>query len=898
MPSLAELISSAQPDRSLLMSYGFSSTTFETMLLRSMQRRGDGEVTILLDPRGVASTFAESAFARGPGVYYRLHPIPLQQASFHCKLYLALRDREATLWVTSANLTPSGLYDNAEVIDELRLHADGSGDVEAWYDYLDLLYTISGRRESLSQEVLASLRRIERWFENRLGQVPTPAEGGSRLLHSGTEAILHQLLRLVPAAEVLEIIAASPFYDAGCRAIREIANVFPNAKLTLLTRGEERDQIDGAALRSLSDRVRVHAFREAEGHRRLHGKAVELRTRDAAWVLVGSANLSRRAWMLSVPDGGNMEAMTLRRVPLHRGGHPLFQDTIGEEIPLSSLIRTAADDEVTAAVPSLQIVSAEFEADMVVVSTGSAVGRLDCVWIETLGQNHPLVPQVSALVPLGFRAPWEDGREHLDAAVIVHVEAASPEGDPLYGRAWLHRPEMIGLSSRTRTWRQALLIVERDGWGYGEDDYGALAELWCHVAQRIAQRQAMVRTPSSPGGHGPSPAVPAAPLDERESTLPLVVSISAMDDGITPYAANSPLALIRRAGETFRRLLTTQPDDALRREEGLDGEREDGDDTAPEEDVRPRSRAPRPISAEERRQAESADQQMFATIPAFFSTPASSEAVGEMADAVDLLLLALVQRYLRFRERLPFHARTVLQQLSEVVGRAFALDGAAYGEPRGWFVRAWLDPATGDAVREAFSDGDRVASIIYCIGILGIPPHPEAVSRTTLRSYLGGIEVVSGRLGPLTHPAHAETLGTYAEALEPDSEGRGSGVDVLRVLEEAARVELPLVVCAGIYEAVLKAEAGGPLPVGESRLHRLYRRLRERHHNAVAPVRVSGDTASCGRCGSRVPTSIATRLESMPGGALCDGCHLLLVPFDPANPRVHRIYAFFAGGAK
>jgi hypothetical protein len=121
MVELENQIKSVKAERSLLMSYCTSLSFFEREILPHLQQAGAGRVTMLIDENEYQESFVD--FATGVGVRYRLCPVrlPISAKRFHPKLYLLMTPKMAKLLVASANLTPSGIRGNAEIVDQLTL---------------------------------------------------------------------------------------------------------------------------------------------------------------------------------------------------------------------------------------------------------------------------------------------------------------------------------------------------------------------------------------------------------------------------------------------------------------------------------------------------------------------------------------------------------------------------------------------------------------------------------------------------------------------------------------------------------------------------------------------------------------------------------------------------------
>jgi hypothetical protein len=316
MVKLKDQVQAASAERSILMSYCASLPFFEQEILPHLQTIGLGEVTVLLgeaDYRASVSDYVQSA-----GVRYRFHPLRLPHplANFHPKLYLLCGPLRTELLVASANLTPSGFQSNLEIVDRLVISAEERTDARAFGQYAEMLRRLAKLDPSLPQSVTRTLLQSAESIEKTVGG--EVRSEGPHFLHSLDEPLLQQLRTIVGPLPVHRIDIISPFFDAKSTAVLKVAESFPDAKIHIVKDGSPQS-LNGKALIHLGERVVVdeQVFAEDTPQRKLHAKVMALHGSGREWLITGSANMSRRAWLTRASEkafAGNVEAIVVREV--------------------------------------------------------------------------------------------------------------------------------------------------------------------------------------------------------------------------------------------------------------------------------------------------------------------------------------------------------------------------------------------------------------------------------------------------------------------------------------------------------------------------------------------------------------------------------------------------------
>ena len=220
---------------------------------------------------------------------------------FHPKSYLAVSGGRATLLVGSGNLSADGLDEGREVFTTFRSGtATGDAAVAAWRSWMRRLVRLLG------DTILA-----ER-FQDLEGRIPFPPALApvvpSPLLHNLHTPIADQLAAAITGADaqVEELWLSAPFYDADAAAVGVLLDAFTPRRVRLFVTGTTSVNGERLAERLTASgaQVKVAGY---EPDRFVHAKLIGVIAGRRAWLLSGSANISRAALMLTPATNGNIE---------------------------------------------------------------------------------------------------------------------------------------------------------------------------------------------------------------------------------------------------------------------------------------------------------------------------------------------------------------------------------------------------------------------------------------------------------------------------------------------------------------------------------------------------------------------------------------------------------------
>ena len=235
---------------------------------------------------------------------------------FHPKLFLQFGRKGGRLIIGSANLTPSGLAGNLEIIGTLSCDEESSGEqqliAQAWHYAARFA---DGAQQSVNDQI-AWLRSRAGWLE-----ATTPASGpvqladgtlAGLLLSGETTGIARRLADLIDGP-VTRLIVISPYWDPQLAALSFLTELLKPEGVAVLVDPETKEFPKDAAHRI--ENLKLYnrgTFREG---RFIHAKVIIAQTESTDHVLFGSANCTSAALGGANFVGSNAEACLYRALP-------------------------------------------------------------------------------------------------------------------------------------------------------------------------------------------------------------------------------------------------------------------------------------------------------------------------------------------------------------------------------------------------------------------------------------------------------------------------------------------------------------------------------------------------------------------------------------------------------
>ncbi len=291
---IAEL-SSDIPRNALFTTFTFSPGAFQQQYVTPLVQHGCGDITVLSDRMGYSQSLFAAAAVQGVGTDYRLRQVSVSGA-FHGKLVLIRTNNSMIVGIGSSNLTASGLQMNSEV---------------------GALYVIKNAEQLTHLDnLLQRLKYLALLDELPGGEIsPISLTEDARLITSIDNSLIDQI-NLPSDVRRIEIV--SPFIDGQLEVLHSMRELWPQAHIRLRI-DPEFGALSESLLMNDDDHIEllvpVESKEEKEENRRpaVHGKLICFVGNEEATAILGSANLSRPAFLAKE----NFEAVVERRLPAH-----------------------------------------------------------------------------------------------------------------------------------------------------------------------------------------------------------------------------------------------------------------------------------------------------------------------------------------------------------------------------------------------------------------------------------------------------------------------------------------------------------------------------------------------------------------------------------------------------
>jgi hypothetical protein len=581
-------------------SYGIDLALFNEFLLA---RLGEPplNIAVLVDHRRLAASLGRVPAERADTLAavnrrWLLRSVSIPSA-FHPKSYLAVTGDRAKLLVGSGNLSGDGLNDGLEVFTVFRSdNPIGAAAIATWHSWMRRLITM------IDNTALATrFQDLERHLPSAPSTV-TSAAVPTPLIHNLDVPIADQLVDAIVStgARVEELWLSAPFYDHGAEAVGALLAALSPRRVTLLI--SQWTNVDGPQLiAKLNASGAPTTVLKYETDEFVHAKLIGVIAGPHAWLLSGSANLSRAALTLTPHTGGNIELAILTPLDpdqVRATFVPHDMEVAEQSLTVLTNLEYRSDPEPE--LPQIRLTSAVLRTDSrVEISINSSLGK---GWLlHDLTDRQPLIevgegravtagPVTGRLVQivtadgqaLSNRMVVDDPAA---LAYILTAGAAQPGNDRpigLIGRDldstlgrelhWLHQNLIMDISERdTTTITNVVNSTEPDSeadddlWSRLEREQleydprsSMYAHMWAHHAldgtEPIIQLLDLLR-----------PRTPFEPTPQPNSLLALLLNrTSGNSVNVVVERAQRPSANIRvRARNLLRRWAAAQTDPRL-----------------------------------------------------------------------------------------------------------------------------------------------------------------------------------------------------------------------------------------------------------------------------------------------------------------------------------------------
>jgi hypothetical protein len=872
-----------EPTRALFLAFDINAPFFDHEVLSSILSERLRDVTVVVDAMGLRHSPLDVAGTRKAGVYYRIESVRSHGGGlFHPKAVFLEHAAGVDVLIGSANLTWNGWCRNLEIVDALSFGEHGKSSARSAIQLADFLRALPGVLHGLSRAGEQTMQALSAALDSAAKSSSQSADDEvSQVFSSVRSPLLEQLVSTLPAEQIEQLVAISPFYDPANQALLEMARAFPKARVVAVKDGLRANDFDGRQFSRLGRRAELRQTDWDSHPRPLHAKALLMNTTNDAWCATGSANMTSPAWIKSVPAGGNVELVIVRSLQQGTSSgsgaaivEALLADISSVKIADPEALQyTVGSAELDERVLELHVLTAE-ESDYRlrvewVLCSGSAKDRQVTIDIRT--QDRELRET--------FDASFVEGRWVVDVmlterrwvellddeiAAVIQVMQDTTKG-VLVGAAWLRRRNLLGQGPRALLLRHQLRFLGALASGRPEDLLMGVAALL--EAARTDEDAFALDDPGSEESEGIS-RVDSASL--RRSALRQPVR-----------------ALVMPASERSHRQSRSAIPSAARA--AVHEEEEDAAD-----DVEPTTAL---TAAEIRRDRAERLTLTLAQLPEVLigyvtrslQDPTNERIVTATAGALLAGLRAsaicLRQGWLSDAavvddpelELSRSQIRSVRQRLWQM---AFSIDGWEVGTCNGWFPRIALTPAWTRLAPLSVQHPAAVGALLVDFAadlVNSEKDHVPPGARFALQR-LTGLEF------PLTQTAIERFTSQLLE--EGSVQYQAPVAAVLTTMATATAEDLPGWERLRRWLPVLDVAYGRREPLEAVRsldpeMAQLFGRLLARPNVASRLVGISLNHGAtlCGRCNTALSAMAVTALRNLSAGVLpCEGCGGVLIP--------------------
>lgn len=461
-------------------SFAVEFAAVEEIFLPQLMASGASNLLLVADARMAALALSDgSALPSALGRDYALYSPPPADGIFHPKIILQIGRDSARAFVSSANLTASGLAGNAEVVIEIECKDEESPEreiIRAVWHYLDAIVPTT---PSPARDALLWARERAAWLDGPTTQALHELNDGSAIafLHApGDTGIGDQFVSLVGGAKVHTLVVISPYWDSDLAALADLTRRLAPEHIIL--------PIDPAAHEfpkdaPLTGRPRIVAL-DWPSHRFTHAKIIIASAAEYDHVVFGSANCTTAALGRPGSVGTNAEACIYRRLPRGTAHEALGLDRWldGDALDLDDLPAPVE----TPLIPLKAIEARQpgaFELDHGVLHWRPAKPDSDAVDIQLLDRDARLIVAIPAA---SFLHAGDSRTMPIDAGVQKALRFAQiASGDVLSTIAHVtHREVLRGRRREVATGSVARALASFTD--------GADFDLWMHQSFEILAR--------------------------------------------------------------------------------------------------------------------------------------------------------------------------------------------------------------------------------------------------------------------------------------------------------------------------------------------------------------------------------------------------------------------------
>ena len=323
-------------------SFAVEFAAFEEIMLPQLSAGGATNVLLIGDGRMATMALSDgSALPEALGREYVLHSPPVADGVFHPKVILQIGREGGRCFVSSANVTGSGLGGNVEVAVEIECGIEPGPEreiVQAAWRYVEALVPAEA---GAARESVVWARERAQWLDEAGSAERLHVLGDGTALAflarpGGAEGIGAAFADFFGGEAVERLVVISPYWDEGLKAVSALERALQPERTSILLDVDRHEFPADAPMPAHRDIVDISGWQPS---RFKHAKVVIAITQEYDHVLSGSANCTVAALGDEGFAGTNAEACIYRRLPRGTATASLGMDgwLAAEPFPVSDL---------------------------------------------------------------------------------------------------------------------------------------------------------------------------------------------------------------------------------------------------------------------------------------------------------------------------------------------------------------------------------------------------------------------------------------------------------------------------------------------------------------------------------------------------------------------------------
>ncbi len=333
----------------IVLTHNIDFIFLQTVFLSALKRCGHPSLTVFADEQCARESYrTQASLITGLGKRFRVVPVSMNPGyRFHPKSIFLVGEEQATLFVGSGNMTFGGMRDNVEIWNRFDSKNDEFSVLAAFRDYLNDLTNRVPFQDSIKHD-LAELFDTENhdWATH----LTEPSGLIGRVAESSS--LVSQMRAVLGDKEISNITVSVPYFDPEAKALKGIAEQYPDAEIVVLIQSGHSTLFSEAA-NELPKNVRLKSigFRDPNdengpSRRFIHAKYFAFSHGDQVELFAGSANCSIAALVKGGAEG-NAELVVHGRMSLEEFNEQFLNEfSVSEEMPkLQSQDQVEKEDE-------------------------------------------------------------------------------------------------------------------------------------------------------------------------------------------------------------------------------------------------------------------------------------------------------------------------------------------------------------------------------------------------------------------------------------------------------------------------------------------------------------------------------------------------------------------------